>query len=238
MGEGAKGRWPPAPSPKPPPPTPYKGLGGEFEGRAEGVGEPLGPPLNKEGATLKQQIIVSGLGGQGALTVTRLLAEAAAALGLEVITSETHGMAQRGGTVISMVKVGPFRGPLIPAGAADVGLFLAEKNLGVHRGLSGARGPGLRQLRRARRLLPGGCPQAGRRDGGAGGRQSHPPGLCRGQRRAFLRGGTPGAGHHGEDPGPLPGDQPPGPPPGRGRGEKKFKARFKVQSLEHRLLDF
>jgi len=83
---------------------------------------------------LKQQIIVSGLGGQGALTVTRLLAEAAAALGLEVITSETHGMAQRGGTVISMVKVGPFRGPLIPAGAADVGLFLAEKNLGVHRG--------------------------------------------------------------------------------------------------------
>jgi len=62
------------------------------------------------------------------------LAEAAAALGLEVITSETHGMAQRGGTVISMVKVGPFWGPLIPAGAADVGLFLAEKNLGVHRG--------------------------------------------------------------------------------------------------------
>ena len=83
---------------------------------------------------MKQQIIVSGLGGQGALTVTRLLAEAAAALGLEVITSETHGMAQRGGTVISMVKVGAFRGPLIPAGAADVGLFLAEKNLGVHRG--------------------------------------------------------------------------------------------------------
>jgi indolepyruvate ferredoxin oxidoreductase beta subunit len=86
---------------------------------------------------LKQQIIISGLGGQGALTVTRLLAEAAAALGLEVITSETHGMAQRGGTVISMVKVGPFRGPLIPAGAADVGLFLAEKNLGVHRGYLG-----------------------------------------------------------------------------------------------------
>jgi indolepyruvate ferredoxin oxidoreductase beta subunit len=83
---------------------------------------------------LKQQIIVSGLGGQGALTVTRLLAEAAAALGLEVITSETHGMAQRGGTVISMIKVGPFKGPLIPAGAAEVGLFLAGKNLEVHRG--------------------------------------------------------------------------------------------------------
>jgi indolepyruvate ferredoxin oxidoreductase beta subunit len=81
---------------------------------------------------MKQQIIISGLGGQGVLTVTRLLAEAAAALGLPVITSETHGMAQRGGTVISMIKVGPFRGPLIPAGAADVGLFLHRGNLAVH----------------------------------------------------------------------------------------------------------
>jgi indolepyruvate ferredoxin oxidoreductase beta subunit len=82
---------------------------------------------------MKQQIIISGLGGQGALTITRMLAEAAAALDLEVLTSETHGMAQRGGTVISMVKVGPFRGPLIPPGRADVGLFLALKNLAVHR---------------------------------------------------------------------------------------------------------
>ena len=81
---------------------------------------------------MKQQIIVSGLGGQGALTLTRLLAEAAAAMGLPVITSETHGMAQRGGTVISMIKVGPFRGPLIPAGEADRGLFLHLKNLAVH----------------------------------------------------------------------------------------------------------
>jgi indolepyruvate ferredoxin oxidoreductase beta subunit len=82
---------------------------------------------------LKQQIIVSGLGGQGALTLTRLLAEAAAAMGFSVITSETHGMAQRGGTVISMIKVGPFRGPLIPGGEADRGLFLHLKNLAVHR---------------------------------------------------------------------------------------------------------
>ncbi|MFZ2089093.1 MAG: 2-oxoacid:acceptor oxidoreductase family protein [Desulfobaccales bacterium] len=82
---------------------------------------------------MRQQIIISGLGGQGAVTLTRLLAEAALASGLPVIASETHGMAQRGGTIISMVKVGSFRGPLIPAGAADVGLFLYEKNLAVHR---------------------------------------------------------------------------------------------------------
>ncbi len=82
---------------------------------------------------MKQQIIISGLGGQGALTLTRLLAEAAAAAGLEVITSETHGMAQRGGAVISMVKAGPFRGPLIAAGEADLGLFLHPDSLAVHR---------------------------------------------------------------------------------------------------------
>jgi indolepyruvate ferredoxin oxidoreductase, beta subunit len=94
----------------------------------------VGTTAGNEGyITMKQQIIVSGLGGQGAVTLTRLLAEAALALGLPVITSETHGMAQRGGTVISMVKVGNFRGPLIPAGAADLGLILHDKNLAVHR---------------------------------------------------------------------------------------------------------
>jgi indolepyruvate ferredoxin oxidoreductase beta subunit len=90
-------------------------------------------PAGGDARPTKQQLIVSGLGGQGALTLTRLLAEAAAAMELPVLTSETHGMAQRGGTVISMIKVGPFRGPLIPSGQADVGLFLSPKNLAVHR---------------------------------------------------------------------------------------------------------
>jgi indolepyruvate ferredoxin oxidoreductase beta subunit len=88
---------------------------------------------SNQSSGLRQQLIISGLGGQGAVTLTRLLAEAALAARLSVITSETHGMAQRGGTVISMVKVGPFRGPLILAGAADVGLFLHQGNLAVHR---------------------------------------------------------------------------------------------------------
>jgi indolepyruvate ferredoxin oxidoreductase beta subunit len=81
---------------------------------------------------VKQQIVISGLGGQGVLTLTHILAEAADAMGYGVITSETHGMAQRGGAVISSVKVGPFHGPLVAAGEADVGLFLAAENLPVH----------------------------------------------------------------------------------------------------------
>ena len=90
---------------------------------------------------MKQQIIVSGLGGQGALTLTRLLAEAAAAMGLSVITSETHGMAQRGGTVISMIKVGPFQGPLIPAGEADWGCSCTSKTWRCTASTCGKAGP-------------------------------------------------------------------------------------------------
>jgi len=81
---------------------------------------------------MRQQIIVSGIGGQGVLFLTRFFAEAAMAMNLEVLTSEVHGMAMRGGTVISHVKVGGFKSPLIRTGQADVGLFLEAANLAVH----------------------------------------------------------------------------------------------------------
>jgi len=81
---------------------------------------------------VRQRIIISGRGGQGVLTLTRVLAEAAMAAGHEVITTETHGMAQRGGAVLSTIKVGPFHGPLIAPGEAEVGLFLHADNLPVH----------------------------------------------------------------------------------------------------------
>jgi len=81
---------------------------------------------------VRQRIVVSGRGGQGILTLTRILAEAAATAGHEVITTETHGMAQRGGAVLSTIKVGPFHGPLVAAGEAEVGLFLHVESLPVH----------------------------------------------------------------------------------------------------------
>jgi indolepyruvate ferredoxin oxidoreductase beta subunit len=81
---------------------------------------------------MKQQIVISGTGGQGVLFVTRVIAEAALREGHPVLTSETHGMAMRGGTVISHVKIGDFRSPLIRTGQADIGLFLARENLPVH----------------------------------------------------------------------------------------------------------
>ena len=79
--------------------------------------------------SVKQQIIISGVGGQGILFITRLLAEAAIKKGLPVLTSETHGMAQRGGTVVSHFKVGNFSSPLIRPKQADGLLALKKENI-------------------------------------------------------------------------------------------------------------
>lgn len=81
---------------------------------------------------MNQQIAISGLGGQGVLFLTRLLAETALGLKMDVLSSETHGMAMRGGAVISHLKVGGFSSPLIRAGRADTAFFLTEENLKVH----------------------------------------------------------------------------------------------------------
>jgi len=82
--------------------------------------------------TVQQQVIISGVGGQGVLFVTRLLAEAAINKGLPVFTSETHGMAQRGGTVLSHFKVGDFASPLIRPFQADILVLLKPENLKQH----------------------------------------------------------------------------------------------------------
>jgi indolepyruvate ferredoxin oxidoreductase, beta subunit len=81
---------------------------------------------------VKQQLVISGVGGQGVLFVTRLLAEAAITKELPVLTSETHGMAQRGGTVISHFKVGEYFSPLIRPLQADGLLVLRAENLAQH----------------------------------------------------------------------------------------------------------
>jgi len=73
---------------------------------------------------MKMQIAITGRGGQGVLFLTRILTECALEMGLEVMASETHGMAMRGGSVISTLKVGPFKGSLIGSGQADVMLVL------------------------------------------------------------------------------------------------------------------
>ncbi len=75
----------------------------------------------------KMNLILCGLGGQGILFMTRILAETALRNGFQVIGAETHGMAQRGGSVISHLKLGPSMGSLVRTGTADILMGLDEK---------------------------------------------------------------------------------------------------------------
>ncbi len=66
------------------------------------------------------RILFSGVGGQGTLTASSLLAQAAIREGKEAILSEVHGMAQRGGVVESTVMIGGIKSAIISDGEADV----------------------------------------------------------------------------------------------------------------------
>ncbi len=66
------------------------------------------------------RIYMTGVGGQGTLTATTLLARVALDQGLEVMAGEVHGMAQRGGVVESVVLLGGWLSPKLGHGEADV----------------------------------------------------------------------------------------------------------------------
>lgn len=65
-------------------------------------------------------IIIAGVGGQGIVLASKLVARAALAKGLFVRTSETIGMAQRGGSVVSHIRIGAsVHSPMVAPGAAQ-----------------------------------------------------------------------------------------------------------------------
>ena len=69
---------------------------------------------------MNKDILLCGVGGQGIVLVSKLLAAAATASGEKVHSAETIGMAQRGGSVTSHVRIGAAYSPLIPRGKADL----------------------------------------------------------------------------------------------------------------------
>ena len=73
-------------------------------------------------------VTLVGVGGQGTILTSDLLALAAMHAGHDVKKSEIHGMSQRGGSVVSQVRYGALvRSPIIPDGATDV-LVAFERN--------------------------------------------------------------------------------------------------------------
>ena len=66
-------------------------------------------------------VMIVGVGGQGTLLTSRIIGKAALSLGYDVKISEVHGMAQRGGSVVTFVRYGEkVNEPVVEEGVADV----------------------------------------------------------------------------------------------------------------------
>ena len=90
-------------------------------------------------------VVIAGLGGQGALKASDIVADAAFRSGLDVKKSEVHGMSQRGGSVASDVRFGrEVFSPMVPPGEADFLVVLAASQVENN----------LWQLRRGGTLIP------------------------------------------------------------------------------------
>ena len=75
--------------------------------------------MNSDGQTVS--VLLAGVGGQGILLASEILAKTAQIAGFDVKTNEVHGMAQRGGSVIAQVRYGKqVHSPLVPEGTARV----------------------------------------------------------------------------------------------------------------------
>lgn len=80
------------------------------------------------------EMVLCGRGGQGIVFLTRQIGAVAVAKGLHVISSETHGMAVRGGSINSHLRIGEFSSSLIRQGNADflVSLDASETANNLH----------------------------------------------------------------------------------------------------------
>ena len=70
---------------------------------------------------MSKNIIICGVGGQGTVLAAKVLSQSAISKGEHVLSAETIGMAQRGGSVVSHVRIGDDAfSPLVPQGQADL----------------------------------------------------------------------------------------------------------------------
>lgn len=75
------------------------------------------------------EIVCAGIGGRGVLFASTILLACATRKGIYAIGSDEYGMSQRGGSVVSFVKVGNVNSPLVGRGRADVILAFEESEL-------------------------------------------------------------------------------------------------------------
>lgn len=78
-------------------------------------------PTQTQTQTQTQSVVLVGVGGQGILLASEIVAKAAMQAGYQVKTNEVHGMAQRGGSVVAQIRYGPeVYSPLVSEGTARV----------------------------------------------------------------------------------------------------------------------
>ena len=65
-------------------------------------------------------ILLTGVGGQGLMLLSAVLGKASVESGLEVVTQEQHGLAQRSGSISAHVRIGEAYSPMVPYGSADM----------------------------------------------------------------------------------------------------------------------
>lgn len=83
--------------------------------------------IDTKNAPLRLNVVLAGVGGQGTLVAGKLLGIVALKLDLDVKVSEVHGMSQRGGSVITYVRIGQkVFSPIIETGTADYCLAFEE----------------------------------------------------------------------------------------------------------------
>ncbi|MFI5383256.1 MAG: indolepyruvate oxidoreductase subunit beta [Methanosarcina thermophila] len=72
----------------------------------------------------KFDLLITGVGGQGAILASDIIGKAAVTAGLSIRAAETHGMAQRGGSVVNHIRIGQAYGSMIPKKGTDIMLAL------------------------------------------------------------------------------------------------------------------
>lgn len=65
-------------------------------------------------------ILLSGVGGQGLMSLAAIIGEACVASGIQVVTQEQHGLAQRSGSISAHIRIGKAYSPMVPYGMADL----------------------------------------------------------------------------------------------------------------------
>lgn len=75
---------------------------------------------------MNKVIVFAGSGGQGIILLTRIIGSLLVEKGYSVISTETHGMATRGGSVLSFMKIGDFESPFVRYKSADICVLLDD----------------------------------------------------------------------------------------------------------------